>query len=406
MAGSTSVPQIVFTSTGLALPSDADILAGVQADMNAAFGGNLNPSLSTPQGQLASSEAAIISDKNAKFATFVSQIDPDTADGFMQDAIARIYFLTRQPATSTVVQVDCLGAAGVTIPVGALVRDVNGNIYACTVAGVIPTGGTITLSFSATVTGPIVCAAGAISGAPYRAIPGWDRATNSTAGVVGTVVESRADFEYRRKQSVAINGSGTLASIYANVFDVDGVADVYATENTTDTSVAAGATNYSLAPHSVYVAVVGGLAADVAKAIWRRKDVGANYNGNTTVNVVDDSGYAYPYPTYGVKFMTPANTPIKFAVQIANNPSLPSDIVNQAKAAIVSAFSGGDGGQRARIGSTIYASRFYSPLSALSPALSILSLLIGTSTPTLASVTMGIDQAPTIDASNISVTLV
>jgi len=406
MSGTTSVPPIVFTPTGLSLPSDADILAGVQADMNAAFGGNLNPSLSTPQGQLATSQAACISDKNAKFAQFVAQVDPDTADGVMQDAIGRIYFLTRMPATPTVVNVDCMGLSGVTIPVGALVQDSSGNTYSCTSAGTIPVAGTITLPFAATVTGPTPCPAGSISGAPYRAIPGWDRATNSTDGVAGSVVESRADFEYRRRQSVAVNGRGTLPSIYANVFGVDGVVDVYATENATGSPVTVGATSYSLLAHSIYIAVVGGSAADVAKAIWTHKDVGANYNGNTSVTVVDDSGYSIPVPTYTVKFQTPSPTPVKFAVQLANNSALPSDIVDQVKAAIVSAFSGGDGGQRARIGSTIFASRFYAPISTLSSSVSILSVLIGTVTATLTSVTMGIDQAPTVTPSDITVTIV
>ena len=82
----TNVPPIVFTPTGLVLPPESDVLAGVQQDVNAAFGGNLNPALNTPQGQLSTSQAAVISASNNLFAQFVNQIDPDTADGFMQDA--------------------------------------------------------------------------------------------------------------------------------------------------------------------------------------------------------------------------------------------------------------------------------------------------------------------------------
>jgi hypothetical protein len=77
----SSVPDVTFTPTGLVLPAESDILAGVLSDMNAAFGGNLNPSLSTPQGQLASSTAAIVGAKNDLFAQFVNQIDPATATG-------------------------------------------------------------------------------------------------------------------------------------------------------------------------------------------------------------------------------------------------------------------------------------------------------------------------------------
>lgn len=406
MPGITSVPAIQFTPTGLTLPADSAILGGVQTDMNAAFGGNLNPALSTPQGQLASSQAAIISARNAEFAKFVNQIDPATADGFMQDAIARIYFLNRHPAASTVAQVTCNGLVGVAIPVGSLVRDASGNIYSCTQAGTIAATGNVILPFAAQIAGPTPCAISAISGPPYRAIFGWDSATNATAGIVGALVESRADFEYRRRQSVAINGTGTLSAIYANVFNVAGVFDVYAYENATNAPIAVGSTNYSMIAKSIYVAVVGGLAADVAKAIWLRKDVGADYNGNTSVTVTDPSGYSYPQPQYVAKFQTPTPRAVKFAVQLANNPSLPSDIVARVKAAIASAFIGGDGGPRARIGATIFASRFYAPVSLISPQVSILSLLLGVVTPTLASLTMGIDEAPTIAQSDISVTLV
>ncbi|MES2348879.1 MAG: baseplate J/gp47 family protein, partial [Pseudomonadota bacterium] len=209
MAGVTSVPPIEFTPAGLVVPDESAILAGVQADMNAAFGGNLNPGLSTPQGQLASSEAAIIAAKNADFVTFVNQIDPATASGFMQDAIGRIYFLDRIPAASTTVDVVCSGKTGTVIPVGALAQDSTGNIYAATGTGTIPAGGSVTVPFAAVQTGPIDCPAGAITGI-YQAIFGWDSASNVVDGVTGRDVESRADFEYRRKLSVAGNANGSV----------------------------------------------------------------------------------------------------------------------------------------------------------------------------------------------------
>src|SRR5580693_2259582 len=97
----TNVPPITFGPTGFQAPADSDILAGVQADIDAAFGGGLNPGLSTPQGQLASSQAAIISEANATFLYQANQVDPSYASGRMQDAIGRIYFLQRNPALPT-----------------------------------------------------------------------------------------------------------------------------------------------------------------------------------------------------------------------------------------------------------------------------------------------------------------
>ena len=398
----TNVPIVVFGATGVVLPAEADVLTGVQSDINQAFGGGVNPDLNTPQGQLSQSLTAIIGDKNNQIAEVANQVNPDYADGRWQDAIGRIYFIDRNPAEATAINVTCVGLSGTVIPVGAKVSDANGNIYACTAAGTIPTGGSISLQFACAVYGPTAVPA---TVSIYQTVVGWDTAT-ITVGTVGSNVESRADFEYRRRNSVALNGKGSLPSIYANVFAVSGVLDVYVAENTTNAPITVGSSNYSLAPHSIYVAAVGGTAANIAQAIWLKKDVGADYNGNTSVVVTDTSGYNIPYPTYTVKYQVPASLPILFAVQIANNSALPSNIVALVQNAIISAFSGGDGGPRARIGSTIFASRFYSPVAAIGMNVSILSILIGTSSATLASLTVGIDQSPTVTAANISVTLV
>lgn len=399
----SQVPRVQFTPEGLVLPQESEILTGVLADMDNAFGGGLNKNLETPQGQLASTTTAIIGDKNSEFASYVNQVDPAFAAGRMQDAIGRIYFLDRKPGTATTVVATCTGLTGVTIPVGARAQAVDGNIYLCTQAGTIPASGSIDLPFSCSLNGPISCAAGTLNQI-YQAIPGWDSVLNADAGTVGSNVESRTEFEERRRQSVAINARSSLQSIYAAVANLDGVIDVYVTENVL--SVAQTIGGVSLVPHSIWVAVVGGEAADIAMAIWRKKSNGANYNGNTSYTVEDRDGHSYPYPSYVVKWETPAALSVKFAVQLANNPALPSNIVELTKQAIIAAFNGADGGQRARIGSVIYASRFYAPISLLSPSVSILSLLLGSVSPTAPSLTVPINRRPTVSAADISVTLV
>lgn len=400
----TNVPALEFTPEGLLVPQESAILAGVQEDYNEAFGGNLNPSLETPQGQLASSTAAIIAACNASIAEYVNQVDPDTADGFMQDAIARIYFLDRSPGAPTTVQCVCVGAFGTVIPVGAEAQDTSGNRYTCTQAGVIPIGGSITLSFANVEDGPIPCPANTLT-TIYRAIPGWDTINNPTDGVLGRLVESRAEFEFRRRNSVAANAHGSKEAIYGAVFNVADVLDVFVTENVTGVTLPFGATNYPLLPHSVYVAVVGGAAQDIGDAIYTKKDLGCDMNGNTSVTVVDFS-YTPPRPSYTITFNRPTALPILFAVELADSSSLPSDIEQLVKDAIIASFNGLDGSQRARIGGLILASKFYNAVNAIGPEVSILSILIGTVTPTLNSVSVGIDQAPTVNEADITVTLV
>ena len=122
MALPSSVPKIEFTDAGLVVPTEAAVLSGVQSDMDAAFGGGLNPALETPQGQLASSQTAVIADKNAEIALVVNQVDPQYSSGRFQDAIGRIYFLTRKGATATSVQATITGLVGGVVPAGTLMR--------------------------------------------------------------------------------------------------------------------------------------------------------------------------------------------------------------------------------------------------------------------------------------------
>lgn len=379
MAVTTSVPPITFNTTvGFVAPSSSDILAGVQADINAAFGGGLNQSLSTPQGQLASSLTAVIVQANDTFVNLTNQTNPNFADGVFQDGIGQLYDLLRNPSEPTVVECVCSGGFGVVVGVGALAEDESGNVYSCTVGNSpdgFPIGGSSTLTFVNNVPGPIVCPAGTLNRI-YQNITGWDTITNPSDGVVGVDTESRQAFAARMANSVGANSIGSLPSVLGAVLSIAGVLDAYVTENPSGTPSAIG--GVTLAANSLYVAVVGGNENDVAKAIWSKKAPGCAYNGNTTVVVQDtNSGYTPPYPSYNVTFEIPAALPILFAVSIANNPQVPSNAATLIQNAIISAFAGGDGGPRARIGTTIYASRFYAPIAALGPWVQIISIEIG-----------------------------
>ena len=242
---STNVPQIQWTPTGFVLPLESAVLEGVQEDINAAFGGNLNftttdgsTTNATPQGQLAASMAAEIGNVNDTFLNMQSQVDPAYNSGRWQDAIARIYFLERDPSQPTVLQCPCVGLQGVNIPVGALIFDTSGNTYTCTEAGTIPSGGTITLAFANLTPGPIAVP-GENDVSIFQAIPGWDAVTVSS-GVLGNNVESRSAFEARRAASVALNSNGSLPSIKGAVLAVPGVIDAYVTENDENTTQTIG----------------------------------------------------------------------------------------------------------------------------------------------------------------------
>lgn len=321
--------------------------AGTQADFQSAFGGYLNftttsGSITNPTaaGQLAASIAAILGNVDAQFLYFANQTDPSYAAGRWQDAIGAIYFLTRFAAQSTVLQVSCSGLAGVVIPIGATVQDGSGNIYACTAGGTIPAGGSITLPFANQVAGAITVP---ISVSIYQTISGWDSAT-LISGVEGNDVESRWAFESRRRQSVAANSSGMMASIQGAVLSLPGVLDCYCYQN--DTASAVTVQGLSLPANSIYVAVEGGTSTDIANAIFSKKMPGCLYfPGNTTVSIQATNGYSVPYPTYNVVYEVPLNLQIVFEVSIVNSINVPANATTLIQNAIVGAFAGQDGGR-------------------------------------------------------------
>ena len=383
----TSVPTIQFTPTGVIGPDEAAILAGVQADMQAAFGGKLNfgtttqPGGAPPQVQISASYAAIIADANGVILELIDQVDPDNSTGFMQDAIGRIYFLNRSPGLPTTVQLVIVGALGTLIPVGAQAQDTSGNIYVCTQAGTIGASGTITLPFANVLLGPIPAPANTVTKI-YIAITGWNTVNNPADGIVGADVESAADFEFRRQNTVAANGHGSLPSIYGAVFKVAGVIDLYAAENVTDSPITVGSTNFTLLPHSLFIGVIGGAAQDIGNAIWTKKNEGSNMNGNTTVIVQDTSGYSFPVPSYPITFNNNATNPavFNFIIDIVNSPNLPSTIEADVTAAVAAQFNGTNGGSRARIGSLLLAALYYGPVATCegpSVPVQVLSILIG-----------------------------
>lgn len=379
----TSVPLPTFGPTGFTSPEELAILAGVLADYNSAFGGGLNPGLSTPQGQLATSQAAIIGSFNDLFVQYVNQVDPAFSEGRMQDAIARIYFITRRGATPTVVNAICSGLSGVVIPVGSLAKAVDGTIYTALTTGTIGLGGTVEVQFAALTNGPIACPAGTLT-TIYRTIPGWDSITNPTDGTPGRNEETAEQLEARRTLSVAQNATGILSAIRGVVLGVPTVVDAYVTENDTAAPVTVG--GVTLAANSLYVCVEGGSDYDVAYAIWLRKPPGCAYTGTTTVTIEDtQSGYLTP-PTYDVTFQRADALPIAFAVDLADGADVPGNVNDLVAGAISGVFP-----TLAGIGQTMYASAFVCAINALGSWVRLISITINTA----ASQTVDIDQFPT-----------
>jgi hypothetical protein len=418
----TNVPLPTFTPTGLQTYDEQAILAGVQADWVSAFalsGKRLSTELTTPQGQIQQSEAYIVAAVQAQLAQLIANVDPMTSSGVYQDALGRIYFLTRQPATFATVQATVTGTGGSTLPAGSQVRSSDGTIWASTADAVYGAGGTASVTFQATSAGSVPVA-GVNDLTIYQQVPNWVAVSNSAPSVPGTDTENRVEFETRRAASVQIGGVGQASNVRAAIANVTGVTDLYVYNNGGDTAITYGTTNYPIPAHSIAISVTGGSNSDVAAAINAKLDCGcgmSTYAGLgtlVTINVQDTVNYVAPYPTYPVRFIRPANTSVYITVNVANLTTLPADYISQVQTAVAAAFASGftsnDGTivvSRARIGGQIVAAEFAAPILTL-PNITPVTIFIGTSpAPSSgASLTMGIDQQPVCPALNITVNAV
>lgn len=351
------------SSTGFEVSETADIRESVAQDWKDAFAEDDKPELitdpETPAGQMVDSQTAAIAQKDAELAFLAQQFNPLTASGIWQDALAKIYFLTRKPAINSSAVCMLTGLQGTTIPAGAQIQSSEDQtIWTLSEAVTIPAAGTVSGTFICESAGTISAPADTLTKI-ITTVPGWDSVTNPAAATVGQLEETQAAFEARRYASVALNSRSADASVYARVAACDGVISVFVRSNRTSSAVTID--NYSLAPHSIYCAVTGGDDDDIARAIYESLSAGCDYNGNTTINVTDsNTGAIEP-----VSFERPAVFNVYLRVMLQDGVQLPNDYENIIKNALIANFYGESelaiNGQiplRIKMFDDVYASRF------------------------------------------------
>ena len=350
-------------ATGFYADDTETVRAAVAADWVAAFHKDgqvdLNTDPETPAGQLIDSQTAAVTEKDTELLYLCSQFDPAKNEGIFQDAIAKIYFLSRKAATPSTATITVRGLSGTVIPVNAQVMSsADDTIWQNVAAFTIGADGTGSGVFRCTSEGLISAAAGTLTRI-MTVVAGWDTATNEHAAVVGTLEENRGQFELRRYASVALNSRGTAASVYARIMQLDDVIGCVVRENKTNQpKVIDGVT---LSPHSVYVCVLGGNDGAIATAMYRTVSAGCDTNGTTDYLVEDD--------TTGIKemihFQRPTDADITIRLKFPNAAGFSADDLAAIRQAVFNNFYGEDptvvdGSIMARplMGDTIYAPRF------------------------------------------------
>lgn len=320
-------------STGIQLESLSESIDNVKARLKAKFGDNLKTDDQSVSGALASVIGEIVSDQNDLIREAVNARNPQGATGNHLANIVQFNGVSRRsPEYSTVsLTVTALGA-GTTIPAGSLVQDPSDSSieFATDSIVTVSSGGSGTVSATATAAGAIEAAAGTLTKI-VNPVYGWASVTNAAAASPGRAVETDTDLRYRRKYVSRQTGRHSLPKIFAALSNIDGIGRIALLENRTSYIDANGQR-----PHSVWAICQGATDAEIAAALFENTSGGIDWHGGSDYLYHDDTMDA----DYTIRFDRPTEVPIQIYIRNQRFASYPNDGDAQIKAAIVAYFAG------------------------------------------------------------------
>lgn len=313
---------------GVITVDTVDIKSEFEEAYKGALGADLDLDSSTPQGQMIINDTAAYVQMQQEIVNIANNYSVFYASGHALDVAGSRYGYYRKQGTSTVVVATVHGAAGTTIPAGALASD-GTNEYAALDTVTLDADGAANIQFQCTVPGNIECPARALN-TIVTPVSGWDNVSNTYDGVPGYDTESDNIFRERiTANMLQKRARSALGAIVDNVAAISNVVSVVGRENVAHTT--ATIDGIEMAPHSIYLAILGGEDKTIARVIAQQKTLGAATNGNTTVSYLDnDIGYTYQY-----LIQRPAQVELRVLVTYANTLYTPVDAQSRMVALIM-----------------------------------------------------------------------
>ena len=298
---------------------------------------NLDPS--TPDGLKLAHDAEVFSALDETLQQAYNSKDPNKASGVDLDVIASLTGTPRSEGTaSTVTGFVLSGVASplTTVPAGTIFESVTtGSRWTLDQQWTLDSSGQAVVDITCTVVGPTEADAGTITRI-ITTVPGLTSCNNPLPATPGTEIESDSSLRVKRATAVGRPGNNQIDSMLGELYAVDGTRRVKVYENDTNITDSNG-----LPPHSIAPIIDGGTDADVAMAIYVKKNPGvALYQAGTPVSV-DVTSPTYPDNVKTIKFSRPEYVDMVIAVTIKNDGSLPSNTQDLIRDAFIDFAAGG-----------------------------------------------------------------
>lgn len=297
---------------------------------------NLDPS--SPDGLKIAADAETFANLDELGQRAYNSKDPNKAKGIDLNVVCSLTGTTRSQGTPSNVPVRLGGVAGTVILSGRLVQStVDGSQWRIDSTVTIGGGGTVDTTATCTVNGATQASIGTITRI-VNTVGGWQTVTNYAVATAGTNRQNDSSLRLERAKAVARPGSNQLDNMLGEILAVAGVRRTVIYENDTDIDNFYG---NGLPKNSIAPIVDGGSDADIALAIFRKKNPGCKLHAAGTIVTVPDVFDKYLSNKKTVTFSRPVYVPMIIAVTVQNDGSLPDNADDLIIAAILK-YSAGD----------------------------------------------------------------
>lgn len=308
--------------TGTIIPDTSSTKNEITEDLKSITGfENMDFSDETPQGGIRNAIALAQDDMVRNNAYIANQFNPNLCKGVFLDAIWSLTGGERFKATKSIVyDVELRGVASTYIPATLTAITQSGDEFRIEKESVIGINGLVKVNFIAVQEGSIPCDAGGLD-TVSTSVLGLESISNPNKAILGLDKESDIRARRRRKNTLALQGTGTTESIISGLYSLPSLKSLKFIEN--QSSAPQTIEEVDLVPNSIWVCVDGGGDEEIVKMIKSKKDIGCALNGKIVVPILDEfSGQILEY-----KFDRAEEIPILIKVTVKNSALSPQTVI-------------------------------------------------------------------------------
>ena len=361
---------------------------------------------STPDGLKAASDAEIFVNLDEAAQNAYNSKDPGKAIDVELNIISSLSGTERNLGDPSTVNLTLGGVNGTIIEAGKTVESEVDSSQWTTDTEVTIVAGTASVGATAVLNGATQADSSSIT-VIVDTVGGWQTVTNDAVAQPGTDKETNPELRLKRAITVGRPGNNQIDSMLGEIGNVTGVSRFAVYSNDEATPDADGVPGHNLA-----ILVQGGTDADIAQAIYIKKNPGVGLYGAGTPVVVNVQSPVHPSNNKDITFGRPTNDAMIVVVDITNDGTLPAGtdvevedaIIEYAEGSLITSTTGFNS-TGFDIGEDVGVSRLYTPVNSVIGALGasyVTNLTVDGVTTTVA---VAFDAVSTWTKANITVNI-